>query len=204
MPPFLLPFLTGLLSAIIVASNFMAMKLVDVWMFTVPAAVLCYPFSFVCGDVITELFGFKTARKVVLSTFMFNAVIMGFLALATLLPPSRYFDGNETFATIFLFAPRILGASFVAFIVSGLLNSFVFDKLKRGGKVPLIARSSVSSVLGIILDSVIFIGIAFAGKPPCVLGMTILGQIIAKLIIGVGIGAPLTWWIIKMLRRSTT
>ena len=198
--PLLLPFLAGLFSAIIVASNFMAIKLVDVGCFTVPAAMLCYPFAFVCGDITTELFGFRTTRKVILFTFMFNAVIMGFLALAALLPPSRNFLHDDAFATIFLFAPRILVASFTAFIISGILNSFAFDALKRTGKFPLMARSSVSTAVGIIVDSIVFIGLAFGGTLPFhILWMTMLGQMIAKVVVGIFIGTPLTGCVLKCL-----
>ena len=194
-----LPFLAGLFSAIIIASNFMAFKLIDVAWFTLPAAVLCYPFAFVCNDIITELFGFKATRKVIYSTFVFNAIVIGLLALAAVLPASTYFADDDAFRTVFLGAgPRILLASFTAFIVSGILNSFIFDALKKTGKFPLMARSSVSTVFGIILDSVVFIGIAFAGKlPPQVLWMTMLGQVIAKFVVGVGIGTPLTWCILR-------
>ena len=199
----LLPLLTGIFSAIIIASNFMAMKLIDVAGFTIPAAVLCYPFGFVCNDIITELFGFKTTRKVIFLTFAFNAIVIGFLALAATLPPSQNFANDAAFNLVFLSAPLILVASFTAFIASGILNSFIFDALKKTGRFPLMARSSVSTVFGIILDSVIFIGIAFAGKlPPDILLMTMLGQIIAKFVVGVGIGTPLTWCILKRLKRG--
>ena len=196
----LLPFLTGLFSTIIIASNFMAIKLIDVAWFTLPAAVICYPFGFVCGDIITELFGFKTTRKVVLSTFAFNAIVVGFLSLAAILPPSRNFSDNEAFKDIFLSAPTILAASFAAFAVSGILNAFVFDALKNTGKYPILARSSVSTLLGVAVDSVIFIGVAFARILPLrILLMTMLGQIIAKIVVGICVGTPLTWCVLKAL-----
>ena len=201
--PLFLSFLTGLFSAIIIASNFMAIKLIDIGCFTLPSAVFCYPFGFVCGDIITELFGFKTARKVVLLVFVFNAIIVCFLTLSVFIPPSLNYTGNEAYKTVFLSAPHILAASFTAFIISGILNSFIFDKLKKTGKIPLMARSSISTAMGAVLDSFVFIGIAFTGKLPLpVLFMTILGQIIAKNVVGVIIGTPLTWCILRWLKKG--
>lgn len=202
-PKFLLPFLTGMFTTIILSSNFMAMKLIDVGSFTVPAAVVCYPLSFVCGDIITELFGFKTTRKAVFSIFIFNAIIVCFLSVASIMPPSAHYNDNEAFRTVFLSTPwRILGGSFVAFIICGILNSFVFDALKKTGKFPLMARSSISTAISIIFDSIIFIGIAFGGTLPLqVLWITMVGQILAKFFVGILIGVPLTWCILRSFIR---
>ena len=196
----LYPILASLLCVILATANLMAVKMIDVFSLTLPAAVLCYPFAFVVGDLLTEFYGFRTTRKVVFLAFALNAVSAGFLALAAVLPASRYFQHDAAFRVVFLTAPRILGASFAAFLISGVFNSFVFDYLRRR-KIPLLARSSASTFFGVILDSAVFISLAFCGVMPARdLLFAILCQILAKLAIGIGIGAPLTWCVVKKLR----
>jgi len=195
-----LPVLTSLLCVLLVTANFMAVKTVDVFCFTLPAAVLCYPFSYVLGDLLTEFHGFQTARKIIFLAFLLNAAAVGFLMLAAVLPPSQNFSHDPAFRAVFLTAPRILAASFTAFIMSGILNSWLFDFFKRRA-IPLLQRSSVSSLFAISLDSAVFISLAFYGVlPNNVLLTAILGQILAKIVIGIGIGAPATWCVVKLMR----
>jgi len=197
-------FLPSLLLLIVLASNLMAVKTVDIAIpeflisqfpnfpisqFTLPAAIILYPFAFVVGDLITEFHGFKATRRAVVFALLCNAGFAGLLALAAIMPPSQHFPHDEAFRTICLAAPRIVIASFTAFLASGVLNGWIFAFLKKHAH-PLLTRSSVSTIVGVILDSTIFITIAYAGKYP--LGMMILGQILAKLLVGIGIGVPLT------------
>lgn len=195
--------LAGLFFTFVLTANLMAVKTIDVWCFTLPAAVWVYPFSFTFNDLVTEFYGFKAARKIVLLTFLLNAAAMGFLALAVFLPPSRHFGHDAAFRVIFLGGPRILGASFAAFVTSGLLNSFLFDRIKRATRLPLVLRSAASTFCGVLVDSAAFILLAFWGKlPRDVLLLAVTGQILAKLLLGVGVGAPVTWRVATLLRRG--
>ena len=195
-----LPVLTSLLCVLLVTANFMAVKTVDVFCFTLPAAVLCYPFSYVLGDLLTEFHGFQTARKIIFLAFLLNAMVVGFLMLAAVLPPSQYFQLDGAFRGVFLTAPRILMASFTAFVLSGICNSWLFDFFKRRS-VPLLRRSSASSFFAIILDSAVFITLAFCNVLPLrALLAAILGQILAKICVGIFIGAPATWCVVRMMR----
>ena len=196
-----LPILSVLFCSIIITANLMAAKMIDVFCFTLPAAVICYPFCFVLGDLLTEFHGFRTTRKIVLLTFLTNAMAIGFLTLATLMKPSRFYQHNEAFVIIHQTGLRILGASFAAFVLSGLLNSFIFDLIKRRAH-PLLVRSSVSTLIGVIIDSAVFITLAFCGVLPTnVLLLTILGQILAKILVGIVIGTPLTWCVVRIMKR---
>ena len=199
-----LTILSSLFAAVIIAANLMAVKLVDLAVFTLPAAVFCYPFSFVLNDLITEFHGFRTTRKIVFLTFLLNALVIGFLTLAVLLPPSQFYPHNDAFRVIHLGLPRILAASFAAFITSSLLNSFLFDLLKRTTRLHLILRSASTTFCGVILDSALFITLAFYGdKPTSILPMMIFGHILAKIFFGILIGSPATWLIVRIMRRNT-
>jgi len=197
-----LPILSSLLCALLITANFMAVKTVDVFCFTLPAAVLCYPFSYVIGDLLTEFHGFQTARKIIFLAFLLNAVAVGFLMLAAALPPSQYFQIDDAFRGVFLAAPRILAASFTAFVLSGICNSWLFDYFKRRA-VPLLRRSSASSFCAIALDSAVFITLAFGNILPLrALWVAILGQILAKICVGIFIGAPATWCAVKWMGQN--
>ena len=198
-----LTILSSLFAAVIIAANLMAVKLVDLAVFTLPAAVFCYPFSFVLNDLITEFYGFATMRKIVFLTFLLNALVIGFLTLAAFLPPSQFYPHNDAFRVIHHGLPRILAASFAAFILSGLLNSFLFDLAKRTTRLHLVLRSASTTFCGVVLDSVVFISLAFfGGLPANVLMMAILGHILAKLFFGVLIGSPATWCAVRLMSRG--
>jgi len=198
-----LTILSCLFATIILAANFMAFKIVDIFWFTLPAAVICYPFSFVLNDLITEFYGFATTRKIVFLTFFLNALVIGLLALTAILPPSQFFEHDAAFRVIFLGVPRILIASFTAFVLSSLLNSFLFDLIKRTTSHPLLLRSAVTTFCGVLLDSVLFITLAFYGVLPLhILLLTILGHILAKIFFGILIGSPVTWCVVKVMSRE--
>lgn len=198
-----LVFLSGLLVSILIASNFMAVKLVDIGIITLPAAVICYPFCFMLSDLINDNFGPKTARLVIIFSFIFNAAVILFLSIAAFMPPSAFFANDEGFRAIFLSAPRILAASFVAFLAGGFLNAYVFDKFKRAGR-HLAIRSSISTFLGVTVDSFIFIVGAFAFTSGMTFGavmMMVLWQTLVKLLFGIGLGTPMTLLAAKFLPK---
>lgn len=196
-------FLSGLFTSLLIASNFMAVKLIEVFSITLPAAVICYPFCFTVGDIINETYGVKTTRSILISTFLLNAVALAFLAAAAILPASPFFTHNEGFNAIFMSAPRILLASFLAFLVSGFLNAYVFDKIKQKGR-HLAVRSAVSTFLGVVVDSFLFITLAFSftnGMGLTDIMLMVLWQTLAKLVLGVGLGTPLTLLVSKTLPK---
>ncbi|MCL2062609.1 MAG: queuosine precursor transporter [Firmicutes bacterium] len=191
-------FLSGLFITLLIASNLMAVKFIAIGTVVLPAAVICYPLCFVASDLINEFYGFKTTKKVILFAFIFNALVVGLTALAVVLPPAPGYEHNEAFKTIFLSTPLILGASFLAFAVGGILNSYVFNKIRKKNK-PLALRSVVSTFLGIIVDSFIFITLVCMFDTPFgELMLLVLWQVLAKIIVGIGLGTPLTLLTVKL------
>ena len=172
------------------------------WIFSVPVAVFMFPFCFVIGDLINEFFGAKTTRLVIIFIFIFNALSLGIAALGSLVDAAPFSSvSKETYDAVFLSAPRAFLGSVTAFIIGGFANALLFSRLKKAGAY-LWVRAGVSSLLGIILDSLIFIAVTFAGVLPVKdLFMTVAGQIIAKAIISVALGVPLTMLISKALNK---
>lgn len=192
----------GLFVLSLVVSNLLATKLTTFFGFTLDSAVLVYPFCFMLGDVLTELWGFKIAKKVIWIGFLVQAIVVIFPLLAIYLPIGDGWNGQAHFAYVFSLAPRIVVASFAGYIVSELINSWVMDKMKKNnGKQPLWVRTIGSSVVGQVFDTILFVGIAFYGVVPLnVLFVFMISQYIFKVVIEATLGTPIAYWLIRKLK----
>lgn len=150
---------------VLVLSNVIgAAKLSTVAGFTFGAGILFFPLSYVIGDVLTEVYGYARARRVIWAGFaalVFMAV-MSFVVVA--LPPADSWTGQEAYEQVFGQVPRIVLASITAFWAGEFVNSYVMAKMKvwtRGEK--LWTRTIGSTVVGQGVDSLLFYPIAFLG-----------------------------------------
>ncbi|MGH7279623.1 MAG: queuosine precursor transporter [Candidatus Rokuibacteriota bacterium] len=189
-------FVTSLLTA-----NVIAAKLVLVGGLTLPAAILIFPLSYVIGDVLTEVWGYATARRVIWLGFACNAVMVVAIWLGGALPPAPFWQGQAAYAEILGSTPRILLASFVAYLVGEFANAFVLARMKiaTGGRW-LWARTIGSTVVGQGLDSLIFVTLAFAGLLPL---PALLGVVAAQWAVKVAYEAaatPLTYVAVGWLK----
>ncbi len=156
----------GLLITCYITSNVMSIKILNI--FNIPFldnGTLIFPLTYMLGDVLTEVWGFKTARKVIFITLLCNIFFIAFTSLGIILPTvSDQQVISEAYKTVFLQTPRILGASLIAFIVGEFSNSFVLEKIKQKTKGKHFwLRTIGSSVVGHFLDTSIFLIIAFLG-----------------------------------------
>jgi uncharacterized integral membrane protein (TIGR00697 family) len=159
--------LVALFITCLITANIIAVKLVSVFGLLLPAAVIVFPISYILGDVLTEVYGYRQARSVIWLGFFCNLVLVLFIWLGGLLPPAAFWDGQSAYARILGYTPRILAASFLAYLVGEFSNSFVLAKMKivSNGR-HLWMRTIGSTLVGQGLDSVVFITIAFAGTIP--------------------------------------
>ncbi|HXH83250.1 MAG TPA: queuosine precursor transporter [Candidatus Tectomicrobia bacterium] len=166
-------FVTCLLTA-----NTTAAKLVDVGGLTLTAAIVIFPLSYVIGDVLTEVWGYGPTRRVIWLGFACNAVMVVAIALGGALPAAPFWKGQAAYDEILGQAPRIVVASFLAYLVGEFSNAFVLARLKiaTAGRW-LWLRTIGSTVVGQALDTVVFVTLAFAGTLPAgVLGQVVAGQ----------------------------
>ena len=204
--------LVGLFVAVLVASNFVAAKLITVVGFTVPAAVLLFPLSYILGDVLTEVFGYAVARKVIWTGFACNILVVAVTWVTIAVPPSPFWSlaGFETstqaqaaYGAVLGFAPRIVLASLVAYLAGEFLNAAVLSRLKvatRGRH--LWVRTISSTLVGQLADSALFITIAFVGVVPGgVLGGIVIGQWLVKCAIE-ALATPATYVVVARLKRA--
>lgn len=194
---------TVLFVTCLIAANVIAVKLLAVGGLLLPAGVIIFPLSYIIGDVLTEVYGFRRARLVIWLGFGGNLLFVLAVWAAGALPAAAFWDGQGAYERILGFAPRLLAASFAAYLVGEFANSFVLAKMKvlTEGRW-LWSRTIGSTVVGEGLDSLIFIAIAFAGiLTPGQLLQTVLTQWAVKSAYEI-IATPLTYAVVRFLKRA--
>jgi len=188
--------------AFLIAANIIAVKLVSIAGLILPAAVVIFPITYIFGDVLTEVYGFKRARLVIWVGFLANLVVVGAIALAQVLPAASFWKGQAAYVQILGQTPRILAGSFAAYLVGEFLNSMVLSRLKLATKGRFLwTRTIGSTLVGQAADSSIFITIAFAGTiPHGALLSLIVTQWLFKVAYEIA-ATPLTYLIVGYLKR---
>jgi len=187
----------------LIASNIVAVKLIDVSGLILPAAIVIFPLSYIIGDVLTEVYGYRQARRAIWLGFLCNLVVVLTIVIAGALPAAGFWKNQEAFDLILGQTPRILVASFAAYLVGEFANSFILAKLKiaTAGRF-LWLRTIGSTLVGQGLDSAIFITIAFAGIMP---GEVLVGAIVTQWLVKSAYEAaatPLTYGAVGFLKRK--
>jgi hypothetical protein len=187
----------------LITANIIAVKLVDLFGLILPAAIFIFPVSYITGDVLTEVYGYRQARKVIWLGFLCNVILVAAIWLAQILPAASFWDGQKAYERILGYTPRLLMASFLAYLVGEFANSFVLAKLKiatRGRWLWL--RTIGSTLVGQGLDSVVFIALAFAGTIPAqALTLAIVTQWLAKSAYEAA-ATPFTYLVVNFLKRK--
>ena len=186
----------------LIISNIIAVKLVGVWALVFPAAVIIFPLSYIFGDVLTEVYGYAKARRVIWLGFLCNLLAVIVIWIGLKLPPASFWPGQEAYEVILGFTPRLLLASFLAYLVGEFANSFVLAKMKIATEGRhLWTRTIGSTIIGQGLDSLVFITIAFWGIiPTSGIVTAVLTQWIIKTVYET-LATPLTYWVVNYPKR---
>jgi uncharacterized integral membrane protein (TIGR00697 family) len=186
----------------LITSNIVAVKLVNIFGFILPAAILIFPISYIFGDVLTEVYGYRQARRVIWLGFFCNLIAVVAIWLGQILPAASFWDGQAAYERILGYTPRLLGASFLAYLVGEFANSFVLAKMKIATKGRwLWTRTIGSTLVGQGLDSVVFMTLAFAGTIPLTgLSVAIVVQWLSKSVYE-AIATPLTYAAVNFLKK---
>lgn len=190
-------FLTSLLTA-----NIIAVKLINVLGLILPAAIIIFPISYIVGDVLTEVYGYAWARRVIWLGFVCNLFMVIAIWIGQMLPPAGFWEGQTSYEQILGFAPRLLLASFVGYLVGEFSNSYVLARMKVATKGRwLWTRTIGSTLVGQGLDSLVFITVAFIGTIP---GSAILSTVVAQWLFKSAyeaIATPLTYLVVNKLKQ---
>ena len=197
---------TALFVTLYLVSNVMAVKIISIFgYFYFDAGTITFPFAYMLGDVLTEIWGYRTARKVIWMTFVCNIILVICTQVGVWLPSPDYLDTTATaYNTIFTYVPRIVIGSLVGFLLGELSNAWLMERIKRitNGR-RLWVRTIGSSVVGYLFDTLPFVLIAFVGVLTVRdLVLMILLQYVMKLSIEVLFGTPMAYAVIVFLKRK--
>jgi queuosine precursor transporter len=193
--------LAGFFVTALVISNIIAVKLVEVEGRVFDAGNVLFPLAYLLGDVLTEVYGFRAARRVIVLGFACNLLAVAAIQIAIALPAAGFWEENqEAYETVLGTTWRIFVASLTAYLVGELTNSFVLQRMKAatGGRF-LWTRTIGSSLVGQGLDTVLFVTIAFAGT-----GVDLVETIVTTWAIKVAweaLATPLTYVLANGLKR---
>ena len=171
--------LIGLYVACEIISNVTASKPVAIAGVVVPAAVFLYALTFTLIDLINERLGKTGARQVVATAFAANLLLAGYVQVAIWLPAAPFYRDANAFAGVLGSTPRIVFASLVAYLVSSLVDTEIFAWWRAHVAGPKWMRVLTSNAISTLVDSALFISIAFAGVLP--VGPLIRGQYLVKM-----------------------
>ena len=189
-------FVTCLLTA-----NVIAGKLIVVAGVVLTAGIVIFPISYVLGDVLTEVWGYAATRRVIWLGFACNVLMVAAIWIGGEIPAAPFGASQPAYEEVLGQTPRILLASFVAYLFGEFANAFVLAKLKIATRGRwLWTRTIGSTIVGQALDSTVFVALAFWGTMPShVLGGVIAGQWIAKVAYEAA-GTPLVYLVVGWLK----
>jgi len=196
-------FISVLFVVVLMISNTVAVKLVAIGPFVLAGATFFFPISYIFGDVLTEVYGYKAARKIIWAGFGAMVLMsLGYL-FVQYLPAASFWGGQAAYESILGFVPRIIFGSVVAFFIGEFCNSYIMSRLKvaTNGRW-LYLRTIGSTVVGEGVDSLVFAVIAFAGTIPT---ESLLTLIISGYLFKVGyeiLATPITYYVIRALKRA--
>lgn len=174
------PYLLALFCAVFLISNITAQKGVALGPLITDGAFFLFPISYVIGDVIAEVYGFKAARRAVFTGFGIAVVAVLSFYIAIWLPAAEFYDMDDTFAAVLGLLPQIVAASLTGYVVGQLLNAWVLQRMKdRFGAQRLWARLIGSTVVGEFADTLLFCSIAAS-----VIGIDSFGAFMNYVVVG--------------------
>lgn len=185
----------------LISANIIAVKVISFGPLILPAAIIVFPLSYIFGDILTEVYGYHEARKVIWLGFACNLLFVLFAWAGQLLPPAPFWSDQSAYESILGYTPRLLAASFAGYLVGEFANSYVLARLKiRTRGRWLWTRTIGSTVVGQGLDSSIFITLAFIGTP-AFFPVVILYHWLSKVAIEAA-ATPFTYGLVNSLKKK--
>jgi uncharacterized integral membrane protein (TIGR00697 family) len=189
--------------SVLLISNVASSKIVSLGPFDFDGGTILFPLSYIFGDILTEVYGYKRTRKIIWMGFLMN-IFMAIVFIAVgAMPSSPYWTNQAAYDAILGWTPRIVLGSVIAYFAGEFSNSYILAKIKiwmNGRKLWI--RTISSTMVGEAFDTLIFVLIAFYGVLPNDLLLTV---IISNYVFKVGVEViftPITYLIVGRLKRS--
>jgi len=185
----------------LITANIVAVKLISIGPIVLPASFIIFPLCYIIGDIVTEVYGFYWAKRIIWLGFACNLLFVFFAWVCGILPPASFWEGQNSYDAILGYSPRLLLASFIAYLVGEFTNSIILARIKIATKGRwLWLRTISSTIVGEGLDTVLFIVIAFVGTPAFSLSL-VLYHWIFKVAVEI-MATPLIYRVVAYLKQK--
>lgn len=195
--------LVVLFISVLIISNIASTKIVAMGPLIFDAGTILFPFAYIIGDILTEVFGFKRARRVIWLGFIGLLLAVVTLVIVQYLPADPTWPNQSSYEAVLGFIPRIAVASFIAYIIGETLNSYVLATLKirlQGRR--LWGRLIGSSLIGHAVDTLVFSIIAFVGVLPTDVLLSLIVTVYAMKITTEIVISPITYRLINSIKQK--
>lgn len=201
--PTYLTVITALFVTVLLVSNIASSKLTSFWWLVFDAGTLLFPLSYIFNDVLTEVYGYKVSRRVIWTGF--GCVLLASLVFIVvgMLPSAPDWPYQSSYEAILGLTPRIVFASLVAYLIGEFANSYILARMKVAmqGK-QFWVRAIGSTIIGQLLDSAVFVLIAFSGLFSfSVIVMIVVSNFIFKTLVEIVL-LPITYKVVAFLKRK--
>ncbi|MFD2615781.1 queuosine precursor transporter [Terrilactibacillus laevilacticus] len=201
--PYRLITLAMLFVTCLITANLCAVKLFSVGSISMTSPIIFYPLTFIILDSMTEIWGKHVAKRIIWIGFLANVVFIGFIQIVLHLPAAPFWHGQQAMETVLGSLPRTVFASLVAYLCSQTLDVTIFSKLKQRTQGRMLwLRSIASTASSQLIDSIMFMFIAFIGVMPLSNILTAMSsEYILKFSYSI-IGAPLIYLVVFYAKRT--
>lgn len=197
--------ITALFVTVLLISNVASTKIVAFGPFTFDGGTILFPLSYIFGDILTEVYGYARSRKVIWLGFGAALLMSATLMIVGALPPAPDWPNQEAFDKILGLTPRIVAASLIAYFAGEFTNSYTLAKIKVWmNGLHLWVRTVSSTLVGQIVDTTLFVLIAFTGVEGFSSSL-IWTLIVSNYVFKCGVEilfTPVTYWITGWLKQQ--
>lgn len=195
--------LVALFVAVLLISNIASVKILSLWKFTFDGGTILFPLSYIFGDILTEVYGYRQSRRVIWLGFLAAFLMSLVFYIVQLLPPAEGWENQQAFESILGFVPRLVTASLIAYFAGEFTNSFILSKMKIATKGKYLwMRTIGSTIVGEGVDTAVFCMVAFYGYLPAGQLMAVLvSNYIFKCLVEI-VCTPLTYLLVRFLKKK--
>jgi len=193
----------ALFVAVLIISNIASAKVASVMGFNFDGGTILFPISYIFGDILTEVYGYKKSRRIIWTGFFCLAIMALTLVIVQYLPSAKDWPNQTAFEAVLGFVPRLVIASMLAYLAGEFTNSFILAKMKiwTAGK-KLWSRTISSTIIGQGIDSLVFGFIAFYNILPLPALLNLIGTIYVFKVLYEVVITPLTYKLVNFLKKA--
>jgi len=196
-----LDLLTAVFVAVLLISNIASTKILRLGPFVFDGGTLLFPISYIFGDVLTEVYGYRRSRRVIWSGFFAAILMVVTLAVVGSLPPAAGWEHQDAYMAILGQTPRIVVGSLVAYFAGEFSNSYTLARLKLATRGRYLwVRTIASTLVGEGVDTVLFVTVAFAGSVPNALLVSVVASNYLFKVGFEALATPITYQVVDYLK----